>query len=365
MARTNALIAVCVSGALGLVAITAAAESEHLMSKEERRDFIRRAQVWQPTTVPAMNLRLGPQGRDSFKPNARVTCEFHDADSSGHTPKFNCVTASGDTLKVRYGGSNGEVIGSVLASRLFWALGFMTDRVYPVRVTCKGCAADPWVDKHKVPGEQHDFDFAVVERKPEGHEMKDKSKESGWAWTELPTVDVDAGGAPWHQRDALTLLAVFVQHTDSKAEQQRLLCLPGALRADGYCQKPFLAIHDLGLTFGHSSMTNNRERSSVNFKEWSTTTVWRDPKACVGRLSISHTGTLNDPVISEAGRAFLGGLLSQLTDKQLRDLFEVARVNRRPSDPTDSESTVSPDVEQWVAAFKEKRDQITSVRCPN
>ena len=41
------------------------------------------------------------------------------------------------------------------------------------------------------------------------------------------------------------------------------------------------------------------------------------------------TGTLGDPAISEAGRKFLADLLVQLTDQQVRDLFEVARVDRR------------------------------------
>ena len=32
-------------------------------------------------------------------------------------------------------------------------------------------------------------------------------------------------GAPRAQRDALKLLAVFLQHTDRKPEQQRIVCL--------------------------------------------------------------------------------------------------------------------------------------------
>ena len=38
------------------------------------------------------------------------------------------------------------------------------------------------------------------------------------------------------------------------------------------------------------------------------------------------TGTLDKPVISEAGRAFLAGLLAQLSDAQLHDLFDVSRM---------------------------------------
>jgi hypothetical protein len=57
--------------------------------------------------------------------------------------------------------------------------------------------------------------------------------------------------------------------------------------------------------------------------------VWKNAAQCIGHLSKSKTGTLENPHISEAGRRFLAALLVQLTDSQLRDLFEVARVERR------------------------------------
>ena len=39
------------------------------------------------------------------------------------------------------------------------------------------------------------------------------------------TVDPEFGGAPRAHRDAMKLLAVFLQHTDTKPEQQRIVCL--------------------------------------------------------------------------------------------------------------------------------------------
>ena len=50
-------------------------------------------------------------------------------------------------------------------------------------------------------------------------------------------------------------------------------------------------------------------------------------------MSQSWTGTLGDPRITEGGRKFLADLLVQLTDRQLHDVFEVARVNRRSRNP--------------------------------
>jgi hypothetical protein len=281
-------------------------------------------------------------------------CDYVDVKLPGSSRKFRCAIGGVDMVKVRYGAGNGEVQGSVLASRLLWALGFGADRVYPVRVMCRGCPPDPWTQRGRVAGVRI-FDPAVIERKPAGHEMK-TAKGEGWAWPELDLVDEAQGGASRTERDALTLLAVFMQHTDSKPEQQRLLCLPEGIRRDGGCDTPFLMVHDVGLTFGHANLRNRDETGSVNFTEWARTPVWRSAGQCVSRLSKSYTGTLDNPTIGEAGRALLADLLSRLRDEQLQDLFAVAGVDRR--NPAAS-------VNDWVNAFKRKRDEIVSARCPS
>jgi len=74
------------------------------------------------------------------------------------------------------------------------------------------------------------------------------------------------------------------------------------------------------------------------------------------------TGTLNNPTISEAGRAFLSGLLTQLSDQQLQDLFESAAVTHRLREPGRARSGFAT-VAEWVSTFKEKRQQIVDRRC--
>jgi hypothetical protein len=152
-----------------------------------------------------------------------------------------------------------------------------------------------------------------------------------------------------------------MQHTDTQPGQQRLLCLTGGgLTEAGSCEKPFLLLHDVGKTFGRANIFNRDSIASVNFEEWARVPIWRDPVRCVGHLSRSHTGTLGDPRISEAGRKFLADLLLQLSDRQLRDLFEVARVDRRNVHPS---GVTSAPVENWIAAFNHKRTEIVSNRC--
>jgi hypothetical protein len=330
------------------------------LSDEARRTFIARAQVWHPVDVASLDLRLGPQGAGAFTPHQLVTCDFVEKAMHGATRKFYCVLPDGDAVKVRYGEHNGEVQGSVIATRLLWALGFAADRVYPVHIRCRGCSADPWHNRNRA-GSVHDFEPAVIERKPAGYEMRDGDRKAGWIWPELDLVDAAHSGAPTAHRDALRLLAVFMQHSDTKRQQQRLLCASDQLSATGECDLPFLMLHDVGVTFGRANGFNRNSTGSVNLAEWQRTPIWKDAQACVGDLNKSHTGTLGDPRIGEAGRQFLSDLLLQLSDRQLRDLFEVAGVERRASS---SESVSAATVEQWVAAFKSKRQEIAAARCP-
>src|SRR5256885_3423031 len=90
--------------------------------------------------------------------------------------------------------------------------------------------------------------------------------DEGWNWLELELVDARSGGAPQAQRDALKLLAAMIQHTDSKSQQQRLICVAGE---DGEtCATTFMLIHDLGLTFGKANLFNRNTVSGANLDQW-------------------------------------------------------------------------------------------------
>jgi hypothetical protein len=333
------------------------------LTAKERDEAISRARVWSPVDVAKVDLKLGPKGPGSFAPNAWVDCEYKpQKDQSGRSPKFSCETSPGNTVKVKYGEANAEVFGEVLSTRLFWALGFAADRMYPVRVRCKGCPDEPSTDP-KVAGKVMTFDPAAIERKLAGRAMETKT-DSGWEWSELDNLAADAPASARAERDALKLLAAFVQHTDSKAANQRLLCPPGQDIGDKGCRRPILMVSDLGLTFGHAGLFI-RNKNSVSLESWSEVPVWDEGEGCVAHLSGSLTGSLSSPKISEAGRAFLANLMVRLTDAQLKNLFESARVKRRAADPGGShdDDWDLATVDGWVKAFKAKRAQIVDRRC--
>jgi len=321
---------------------------------ETRAALVARAKVWIPTDIPSKDLRVGPTGPGAFAPGATVTCTYLDKKLGGASPKFACRLPDGDEVKVKYGGANGEVYGEVAASRLLWALGFGADSMYSVRVVCRGCP--PHVGGILRTDGDRLLDPAAVERKFPGRELAEK-----WDWDELEQIDAAAGGATRAERDALALLAVLLQHSDNKADNQRVVCLEEA-REGGGCRVPLMMIQDLGITFGRANALNQHPRASVNLEEWRRLPVWKDAQSCVGNLSGSWTGTLKEPVIGEAGRQFLAGLLTQLSDRQIRDMFEAALVGLRVRAPDRARSGF-PSIDEWVAAFAQKRAEIVERRC--
>jgi hypothetical protein len=332
------------------------------LSRQERRDAIRRASVWAPTRIPSIDFRTGPEVEGAFAPDQWVTCDYQEKEMNGQSPKFTCETSPGEEIKVKYGASNAEIFGEVLATRLFWGIGFPADQMFPVRVRCRGCSVDPKHVPKRTDGTV-EFDPAVVERKLPGRPME-TAEDSGWKWSELDDIGPESPKDARAQRDALKLLAVFVQHCDSKPMNQRILCPEGQAVGKTGCRAPILMIQDLGLTFGEATLMD-KNKNAVSLVAWSQLPVWKDPAKCVARLDTAFNGTLEDPQISEAGRAFLAGLLVQLSDAQLRDLFEVARVTRRSTDPAHDPDGPRATVGEWVKAFKSKRAQIADHHCPH
>jgi hypothetical protein len=114
----------------------------------------------------------------------------------------------------------------------------------------------------------------------------------------------------------------------------------------------------------------------MNLKGWSGQKLWNKvgteaaPKKCQATLHKSLTAKdgLSNPVISEEGRRFDAGLMCQLSDKQIEDLFRASRAAEMP-EYHNGDGSFKPGVDeasvmkQWVAAFKEKREELASGRC--
>ena len=366
----------CASGRFGPAADTEAPKGPHKLknlSVAERKQIMERAGVWQAIDTAKLNLINGPALPAAMRIAPETTCTFvyPDKPLSGLTPKFQCLAKKDDEVKVKYGEKNGEVYAEVAASRLFWALGFKADVMVPTRVTCRNCPADPfaasssdWQRGSPTDVATRVFEPAIIERDIAGKKVEVKDYE-GWAWPELDQIRQQGGGATRAQIDALKLLAVFIQHSDSKPEQQELVCADSRIRKDAKgnetCRSAWLVVKDLGGSFGKATNLNN---SKMKLADWESQSIWKDANACVGNLPRSFTGSLENPAISEAGRQFLARRLQQLSDRQLRDLFTVSRVEMRGEEITGADGRKRQvTVADWVRVFKQKRSEIVSARC--
>ncbi len=89
--------------------------------------------------------------------------------------------------------------------------------------------------------------------------------------------------------------------------------------------------------------------------QWSEAKVWGNLETCeVNVNGIPGCSWHGNLVVSEEGRAMAARLLSQLTDKQITDLFTAARANLMRGDSIDD----------WITGFKAKlQSDIFNVQC--
>ena len=189
--------------------------------------------------------------------------------------------------------------------------------MYPARVSCQGCPADPFAaSKARLAAGKprdvghHVFDPAAVERPAPGSPIEVPGFE-GWAWPELDKVNPRAGGAPRAHVDALKLLAVFVQHSDSKPEQQDLVCAPGRVARDRAGNETV----QVTVAGREGPRHHVREGDGAQHQQDGPGGLVRRSHLARGhdlrrRSPRSLTGSLENPRIGEAGRAFLAGRLA-------------------------------------------------------
>ena len=342
---------------------------ERLVSATQRDAALRSAQVWIPPATQSVNLESNPAGPGSFGESDTVECRLVVKAMGGTTPKFDCELPDGDVIRVKYGRGNPELHAEAAATRLLVALGFGADRMYFVKeVRCAGCTSFPFhslrclaetgLERVCFPrgldyAKSVTFDFAIVERRLPGRRIE-STPDQGWAWFELDRIDPAAGGTPKAHGDALKLMAVFLAHWDNKAENQRLICLPGGDLPDGGCSRPLAMLQDLGASFGPAKL---------DLHNWRAYPIWADARTC--RVSMDELpwggATFREQQISDEGRRFLLNRLEQLSPDQVEGLFRGARI--------ESSEGVTAEGRQpraWAAAFQDKVRQIREAGpCPS
>jgi hypothetical protein len=267
---------------------------------------------------------------------------------------------------------NSEVAGT----RLLWALHYPADRMYRVRrVHCHRCPRDPFNDfVPETEGQYTTFDEAAVELRYEAGQAEECQSwhRGGWSWgEELHRLRYGTGPDSFSEEqkkhfDGLVLLSSLVQHASKRPDQNRLVCLRGAIQQFGgafkVCPDTVLMVNDIGSVFG------KRQQESLEY--WRAWRVWKNADTCEAALPrmTRDECRIRNYLIGQAGQHFILGLLDQLTDEHLRALLEAADFARFDFTLVPPGSPLSPDreeeiIESWIAAFREKVEQVRAVDC--
>jgi len=366
-------------------------------SAKDRVTAMQSASIFSPKATAMANILDGPeQNKKQFQLHFgdKVICDFETPGKKmgGKTPKFECKitrveSANGqvqtlssemdeEPVKVKFGADDREVYAEVVATRLMWAMGYYADSWYPVRVECNNCPEDPVSGSG--PRGPRVFDPATIARKFPAKKMYEVGKEDeGWTWKELEADN----RRPTYEKDGLKLLGAFLQHSDNKPPQQRLDCDKIDVNESTnpfttVCDKSFMLVQDVGATFGGGGWFTSNTTAKMNLEKWDGKKLWKhvgtpdaaqDCEADLRKSLTAHDG-LSNPTISEEGRRFDAGLMCQLSDSQLQDLFKASRVTQMP-EYRDRSGNLKPGVTeasiigQWVDAFKRKREDLAKGRC--
>jgi hypothetical protein len=360
--------------ALLFVALPVAAQ-KRCFTSEARAQAEQRARVFQqpdPAYDPVLgyNPRVGPRrGAPPVDSNgiARpITCVANKDPNpgAGTTPKFHCsvpgvVDATGEVVRYKvkphFKGQtrdkrNGEIYGEFLTSRFSKALGFFADDEWVVDVTCRDCEKSLTRDFQNAPFSP--FQPAAGIELPLGKGIDVNCNDKDGAPISGALEKLLKNGAPRAEIDAFKLWLAFIDHGDTKTDNQKFTCLNwrdiGNNRFCGPGQAVFY-VSDAGSTWGFSSSSEKKARLDA----------WKSKvpiKVSNGKCTTTAKSVGNADV-GEAGRQLLARGLQRLLDAEKRNrlitrVFQASRNHERDQS-----------AEAWAAEFERKARMIIDARC--
>ena len=283
---------------------------------------------------------------------------------AGTTPKFHCsvegVTEDDGDL-VRYkikphfkGQSkdkrNGEIYGEFLSSRFSRALGFYADDEWVADVTCPDCQKSLTSGFQGAPWQPFQPAAGIELNIGRGIDVDCNNKDGAGIGEAL--AGLLRGGAPRAEIDAFKLWLAFIDHGDTKTDNQKFACLDseknGGTRTCKEGQYVYY-VSDMGSTWGFSRSSENKAR----LKSWKDV----EPIKAEGGRCTTTAKSVGDANISEAGRKLLADNLQRLLDAEksnglITRVFRASR-NHERDEPA----------EAWTAEFVRKAQTIIGARC--
>jgi len=251
--------------------------------------------LWQqPTDIRSRDLLVGPGGAAMQPDLSRIT--FIKEEKGGYSKKYRVKDASGREWVAKIGK---EAQSETAAVRLLWGIGYLTEVNYLVpRVTIPGKGT---------------FTNVRFEARPDEWKRTDE-----WKWSNNPFV-----GTP--ELQGLKVMMALINNWDIKDSNNVIVYVKDS-------NESRYVISDLGATFGHASTTPlfwRFTRSRNNPVKYSQAEFLEKVK---GNRVVLHYGGKNRGLfnnISIQDATWVADLLSQLSDRQIRDAFRAA--NYTPS----------------------------------
>lgn len=305
-----------------------------------------RAVLWRnPGNIRGRDLRYGP-GSHRLAPLAPFT--FVEEDKSGESPKFDVKDARGIEWRVKLGP---EAQSETVSTRLVWAVGYFAEEAYyfdrvQVRGLPKLSRGREYVgrDTRMVYGARFEPRRENVERGPE------------WGWNDNPFKDT-------RELNGLKVLMILLNNFDARPANNRIFYVNNQA---GVMEARY-TVSDLGATLGKADGLGGR-RTKNNLKDFLSTrfvTGTEDDGRTVefdydtrptklGVFSIFYPPYYRGEVKKEKSMRgipteharWIGSLLSQLSDEQLREAFRAAGYN-------------SAIMEGYISALRDRINQLT------
>ena len=245
--------------------------------------------LWERTNIRQQDLYFGPGGKQMLPDLSSI--KLIRKEKGGASLKYRIEDGSGDVWVAKIGR---EAQSETAAVRLLSAIGFKTEVNYLVpRLTIPGVGS---------------FTNVRLEARPDNIE-----RGKSWKWGRNPFEKT-------RHMQALKVMMAFINNWDMKSANNVILHTGG---------KDVYAISDLGVSFGKTG--NNswplfwRIGRSRNVPEdYARTRLVRGVKK--GRVKIKFNGKNRRKIknITQADVRWLADLLTQLSDKQIRDAFRAA-----------------------------------------
>lgn len=339
--RLKWLTALAIASSLWLTPFVYGQKSK---GKDSRRDAA--PVLWRdPGNIRARNLRYGP-GSARLAPAAPFT--FIEEDKSGESPKFDVRDARGVVWRVKLGP---EAQSETVSTRLVWSVGYFAEEAYyleraQVIGLPKLSRGQEYVGRETrtVFGARFEPRRADVERGKE------------WDWNDNPFKGT-------RELNGLKVLMILLNNFDARAANNRIFYVRNSA---GQTEARY-TVSDLGATLGKADGLGGR-RTKNNLKDFLSTrfvtgtendgrTVEFDydtRPTKLGMFSIFYPPYYRGEVKKEKAMRgiptedarWIGTLLSQLSDEQLRDAFRAANYNQ-------------PTMEGYVRALRERINQLT------